>query len=257
MKSCSDIKTYVQVYLHFLDLPLLLQFPFYWITATIVVVTFVLYRITSTIMMVMFLLLVVMVTDGDGGHGGDWDVGSGDGGGGGGDIGASSAADGDDSETFEVDEVIAHEVRDGQLQYKTKWKNSDDVTWEREVQFETGFTISDYWRDKCESGKNKRRRVRRDDEQEDDELSDKAQNRHYEVDKALQHREEHGVIEYLVKWKDDLHTSWETEDEFDCDGGYAVLGEYWRDRYLVQQAERDEKMAIKKGTHSVSKFTFD
>jgi len=174
------------------------------------------------------------------------------GGGGGGDIGASSAADDGDTERYEVDEVIDHEVRDGELRYKTKWKNSNQVTWELEVQFETGFTISDYWMDKCERGKNRRRRVTRDDEQE----GDKAQNRQYEVDKTLLHREEDGVVEYLVKWKDYLETSWETEDEFDFEGGYAVLGEYWRDRFMVQEAQRDEKRAIRKGTQCHSRFTF-
>ena len=100
-----------------------------------------------------------------------------------------------------------------------------------------------------------RRRTTRDDEWKGDELSQEAP-RSFAVDKALLHHENDGVLEYLVKWKDFFEASWETEDAFECDGGFRVLGEYWREKYMIEEVGREQENALRKGKQSVSKFTF-
>jgi hypothetical protein len=54
------------------------------------------------------------------------------------------------SESYEVEAILDHKIRNGQIHYFVKWKNygMEDCTWEPESHFDTPECITDYWASK-------------------------------------------------------------------------------------------------------------
>ena len=48
-------------------------------------------------------------------------------------------------EHWEVERIINHRKRNGEMQYLTKWKGFDETTWEPESNFDTTEIIEEYW----------------------------------------------------------------------------------------------------------------
>jgi hypothetical protein len=183
---------------------------------------------------------------------GDGDVGDGGGPGVGGHDGESSD---DDDNDHECGEVLSHEMIDGEVKYETTWVGSEGITWEPQSHFERGFILCDYWRTKCQQYKRWKRKpgCSESDSEPELELED---SRIYDVEKALDHHERGGFVEYLVKWKKYLDVSWEKEESFDCDGGNVVLVEYWRDKFLKEKGERVCNNNWERGKKNASRFLF-
>ncbi len=170
---------------------------------------------------------------------------------------AEGCVESDDSLVHVVQAVVDHEYDDelGTYTYFTRWQDDGTKTWEPEDNFVVGFTLSDYWRAKCDNRHlNLNEELQISDISGDDsddgvgfnEPVDDQETGEYEVLSVSMHRDDNqGVTSYWTKWRGYKEKSWVDEGDFGdkCD---PTLAKYWKTCYFKQQGLKDPYSGRKK-----------